>query len=189
MSTTQRNGAAFHLQGGAILGALAGALAGAAFPLPVGICAVAVAAVVAALLFKKTLWPLLSRKKLYESLFNTQRVEPVLYAAEGIALGAVAGALAGIFLPGYPLLVLGLIGAAVLLLRYHETLGLLASVVKRGSGSSTRSSAAYRTLLAKAGGDRALVERLIAYEQRLAPASNREVCIERAIARWENDRR
>lgn len=48
---------------------------------------------------------------------------------------------------------------------------------------------AYRALLAKAHGDRALAERMITYEQKRDPHGTRLIWIQSAIARWERDNR
>ena len=48
---------------------------------------------------------------------------------------------------------------------------------------------AYRALLSKAHGDRALVERLIAYEQKRERHGTRLIWIQSAIVRWEHDNR
>lgn len=44
-------------------------------------------------------------------------------------------------------------------------------------------------LLRKAGGDRAVVERLIEYEHQQKPNATRLACLERAIQRWEQENR
>ena len=47
----------------------------------------------------------------------------------------------------------------------------------------------YQDLLTKARGDRALVERLIAAEQRRTPQATRLELLQHAIYRWERDNR
>jgi hypothetical protein len=47
----------------------------------------------------------------------------------------------------------------------------------------------YRSLLRKARGDRALVERLIAYERQRSPTLDRTAHLLNAIRRWEHDNR
>jgi hypothetical protein len=46
----------------------------------------------------------------------------------------------------------------------------------------------YDVLLAKAGGDVALVERLVTYEQKRNPTSTRSEWVADALDRWERDR-
>ena len=48
---------------------------------------------------------------------------------------------------------------------------------------------AYQQLLRQAGGDRALAERLITYEQQRNPTAPRLHLIQNAIQRWDRDRR
>jgi predicted small integral membrane protein len=47
----------------------------------------------------------------------------------------------------------------------------------------------YEKLLMRAGGDRALVDRLIAYEQQQKPTANRLQLLQNALERWYRDRR
>ena len=47
----------------------------------------------------------------------------------------------------------------------------------------------YQQLLARAGGDRKLVDRLIEYERERYPDSNRLQLLQNAIYRWDSDRR
>ncbi len=54
-------------------------------------------------------------------------------------------------------------------------------------GAALNQAELFDNLLAKAGGDHAVVERLIAYERQQAPQANRLVWIKRAIHRWEKD--
>src|SRR5689334_12036185 len=56
-------------------------------------------------------------------------------------------------------------------------------------GDALDASILYNDLLAKVGGDRTVVERLIRFEQELAPRSVRKQWIENAIQRWERDNR
>jgi hypothetical protein len=44
-------------------------------------------------------------------------------------------------------------------------------------------------LLRKVGGDRSVVERLIAYERKQRPGATRLTCLENAIQRWEQENR
>jgi len=44
-------------------------------------------------------------------------------------------------------------------------------------------------LLSKVGGDRSVVERLIAYERQRRPNATRLTCIQNAISRWEQENR
>jgi hypothetical protein len=54
-------------------------------------------------------------------------------------------------------------------------------------GAALNQAELFNNLLAKVGGDHATVERLIAFEQKLAPQGNRIQWIENAIRRWEKD--
>jgi hypothetical protein len=47
----------------------------------------------------------------------------------------------------------------------------------------------YDDLLLKAGGDPAVVERLVEYERQLLPGANRTIWLQSAIRRWEHDNR
>ena len=47
--------------------------------------------------------------------------------------------------------------------------------------------ALYRDLLRKVGGDAAVVERLVQYEEEIQPDANRTVWLQNAIGRWESD--
>ena len=47
----------------------------------------------------------------------------------------------------------------------------------------------YDELLLKAGGDPAVVERLVEFERSQSPGANRTVCLRNAIRRWEHDNR
>jgi len=69
-------------------------------------------------------------------------------------------------------------------------LGLL----ERARGASLASlfgprDAHYRALLRRAQGDRALAERLMEHERRALPTADRETLAQRALERWERDRR
>ena len=48
-------------------------------------------------------------------------------------------------------------------------------------------AALFDDLLKKVGGDRSVVERLIAYEQAQSPGATRLTCLQNAIQRWEKD--
>ena len=52
-----------------------------------------------------------------------------------------------------------------------------------------REAALFDDLLKKVGGDRSVVERLIAYEQAQSPDATRSVCLQNAIQRWEHENR
>jgi hypothetical protein len=54
-------------------------------------------------------------------------------------------------------------------------------------GATLNQAGLFDNLLAKVSGDRAAVERLVAFEQQLAPQGNRILWLERAIQRWEQD--
>lgn len=56
-------------------------------------------------------------------------------------------------------------------------------------GSSFDQGKLYANLLAKVAGDEAVLERLVAYEQRLRPGSTRAQWLKSAIQRWEKDNR
>jgi hypothetical protein len=51
--------------------------------------------------------------------------------------------------------------------------------------NALREAALFDDLLRKVGGDRSVVERLIAYEQAQSPGATRLVCLQNAIRRWE----
>jgi hypothetical protein len=171
------------------MGAIIGAIIGSVFSLPVGGAVIGISVIIFALFFNRTIWPLISRRGLYENFFSINQTRPLVYVAEGIAGGVIVGGLLGIIIPGYLVLVLAVIGALVLVFRYHETVRLMASFLGARVGGGRSHSAGYRQLLRRAGGDQNLVERLIAYEKQRAPAASREECIERAIMRWDRDKR
>jgi hypothetical protein len=50
-----------------------------------------------------------------------------------------------------------------------------------------REASLFDDLLKKAGGDRAVVERLIAFERKQKPNATRLVCLHKAIQRWERE--
>ena len=52
-----------------------------------------------------------------------------------------------------------------------------------------REAVLFDDLLRKVGGDRAVAERLIAYERKQRPEATRLTCIENAIRRWEQENR
>lgn len=52
-----------------------------------------------------------------------------------------------------------------------------------------REAALFDDLLRKVGGDRAVVERLIGFEQQRHPAATRLTCLQNAIRRWEQENR
>jgi hypothetical protein len=52
-----------------------------------------------------------------------------------------------------------------------------------------REAVLFDDLLRKAGGDRAVVERLIAYEKGQKPGATRLTCIQNAIQRWAQENR
>jgi hypothetical protein len=54
-------------------------------------------------------------------------------------------------------------------------------------GAALNQAELYTNLLIKVGGDHATVERLIAFEQKLAPQGNRILWLENGIRRWEKD--
>ena len=69
--------------------------------------------------------------------------------------------------------------------------GGIAYYATRQSASSGASldKQLYQQLLARAGGDRKMVDRLIQYEQKRHPDSNRLQLLQNAIYRWDRDRR
>jgi hypothetical protein len=56
-------------------------------------------------------------------------------------------------------------------------------------GTAINQTELFDNLLAKVGGDRATVERLIAFERQHYPQGNRIIWLESAIRRWEHDNR
>lgn len=52
-----------------------------------------------------------------------------------------------------------------------------------------REAALFDDLLRKVGGDRSVVERLIAYEKQQKPNASRLACLQNAIHRWEMENR
>jgi hypothetical protein len=56
-------------------------------------------------------------------------------------------------------------------------------------GDSLDQAVLYNDLLAKVGGDRAKVERLIEFERQQTPGGSRRSLLRRAIQRWERDNR
>ncbi|MFC1996753.1 hypothetical protein ACFLXI_03985 [Chloroflexota bacterium] len=56
-------------------------------------------------------------------------------------------------------------------------------------GDSLDQAVLYDDLLSKVGGDHLVVERLIEFEQKQKPNSNRKTWLENAIERWEHDNR
>ena len=67
-------------------------------------------------------------------------------------------------------------------------LGYYAMRVRSGARDGVQEQL-YRQLLAKARGDRALVERLVEYERQRNPGAARSVLLRNAIDRWERDLR
>lgn len=63
---------------------------------------------------------------------------------------------------------------------------ILSRIKSAVGGGSQRG--AYNALLAKSGGDSALVERLVAYEQKRNPRGTRSEWVIDALDRWERDR-
>jgi len=54
---------------------------------------------------------------------------------------------------------------------------------------SLREASLFDDLLKKVGGDRTVVERLIAFERKQKPNATRLVCLRNAIQRWERENR
>ena len=52
-----------------------------------------------------------------------------------------------------------------------------------------REASLFDDLLKKVGGDRAVVERLLAFERKQKPNAKRLVCLQNAIQRWERENR
>ena len=99
-----------------------------------------------------------------------------------ILVGAAVGLLLG-----------NVIGNAVLGLILGLALGVGAIVMQgrtMGLGGSRRvgGRSAYQELLAKAGGDQSLVDRLIAFEQKRNPSGTKQQWTEDALDRWLRDR-
>lgn len=55
--------------------------------------------------------------------------------------------------------------------------------------SALREATLFDDLLRKVGGDRSVVERLIAYERQQRPQATRLTCLQHAIRRWEQENR
>lgn len=53
--------------------------------------------------------------------------------------------------------------------------------------NALREASVFNDLLLKVGGDRSVVERLIAYEHQLKPGATRLTCLQHAILRWEQE--
>ena len=99
-----------------------------------------------------------------------------LYA---IGIGLLIGLLLTTILPN-PWLGLGL-GVLVGVGAYYAQLGRLSGLSPRNHNTQ------YESLLKKARGDRALVERLISYEQKRVPTMSREEATRQALDRWRRD--
>lgn len=56
-------------------------------------------------------------------------------------------------------------------------------------GGAMREAILFDDLLRKVGGDRSVVERLIAYERSQTPNATRLACLQNAIRRWEQENR
>jgi uncharacterized membrane protein YeaQ/YmgE (transglycosylase-associated protein family) len=100
-----------------------------------------------------------------------------------ILIGSLVGILIGSLTRNVPLgLIIGI------------ALGMAGYVMQRRGGSLSRGGrassrrGAYNVLLGKARGDEALVERLIAYEQKRNPRGTRTEWVSDALDRWERDR-
>ena len=99
-----------------------------------------------------------------------------------ILVGAAVGLLLG-----------NVIGNAVLGLVLGVALGVGATIMQGRAGSiaggrRTTRRGAYRELLAKAGNDQSLVDRLIAFEQKRNPNGTQQKWAEDALERWLRDR-
>lgn len=97
-------------------------------------------------------------------------------------IGAVVGILLGTLLNNP---VLGLaIGLGIAALGYF--------LAQRGGGISlsggSRNRNAYQQLLAKAGGDKGLADRLVAYERKRNPNGSADEWAADALERWKRDR-
>jgi hypothetical protein len=92
--------------------------------------------------------------------------------------GADVGILLGIFL-----------GPIGVLIAYLIPRGRLKSVEIFSRLQSSSHDALYQELLRKAGGNQALVDRLIEFERKRMPDASREELARSAIERWERDRR
>lgn len=184
--SNMRDNPFFHLQGGALLGAILGLIAGAAAPRPLALMLMCAAALAFALWFKGSLWPLLTKTRFYESFFGIPGPAPEVYVREGAAAGMVAGGALGLLLQGtiYASLLVWA-GLALLIIRYTDSLRCLLWALQSGG----RRGSPYRRLLGRLRGDRALAERLIAYEAKRAPFESREQLAERALERLERDSR
>ncbi len=102
-----------------------------------------------------------------------------------LLIGALVGILVG-----------SMVGDVMLGVLIGLALGVAAYVMRQRGGSfsggrgghASGGRGAYKTLLAKARGDKALVERLIAYEQKRNPSGTRNEWVTDALDRWERDR-
>ncbi|HOG47968.1 MAG TPA: hypothetical protein PLB78_15170, partial [Anaerolineae bacterium] len=127
---------------------------------------------------------------LYESFFGIAGPAPVTYIREGIAGGLVAGGALGIVVGMFSTLVTSLLvwaGLGLLVARYMDSLHEFVAAL-RGIGAVRRGSA-YKRLLARVRGDKALAKRLVEYEARRTPEAGREELAERALDRLERDSR
>ncbi len=174
----------FHLQGGALLGAIVGLIVSGLAPRPLALAVMAAAGLAFALWFRGSLWPLLTKQRFYESFFGIPGPGPVTYIREGMAAGVVVGGAVRLVLSAPIASLLVWAGLALLLFRYRGSLGCLMAAL-RGEGSGP----AYGRLLTRLQGDRALAERLIAYESRAGSPGSREELAERALERLERDSR
>jgi len=186
-SLSKHNEWSLPLQGGAVLGVTVGLAARAAVPQTAVLVVMGIGALAFALWFRESLWPLITRTRFYESFFGIPGPGPLTYIKEGVAAGIVAGGAVSLLLAPRIASWLVWVGLAVLVLRYGETLRCLLAM---GQGTVDRwRNSSYRNLLARVHGDRALAERLIAYEARYAPNATREELAESALARLQHDSR
>lgn len=109
-------------------------------------------------------------------IHNNDMNRSILYY---LAIGAVIGLLLSNFV-GSPLVGVG-VGLAI---------GLGAWVMRGRGGSvgTVGGGGVYQELLSKARGDKALVERLVAFEQKRNPNGSRQDWVADALDRWERDR-
>ena len=103
-----------------------------------------------------------------------------------LGIGLMLGLLLSSILPAQRLLGLG-IGIVIGAVGYFLPVGLPGG--KKIELPFNQESRLYEQLLNKARGDKALVNRLIAYEKKLSPNGSRAELVRAALDRWERDAR
>ena len=72
---------------------------------------------------------------------------------------------------------------------FRRKLGLETHPAEMFVAEAHRQISLYQDLLRKVGGEKDVVERLVAFEKHLAPDATRITCLENALRRWEQDNR